>query len=726
MATDNIARSLATRALASEPRSFAELATARLAADIERIDSVGHAQPGLGAATYVRDERATAELMQTHPSACFAAEGGYFRLLGTADAFVTPEMFGCPEYSPGINQQPYIQAAVDYCISAGLKGVYFPQPRYELWSPARVGYAPGDGYSNTNHTGNFIVVRNGAMTLIGKHGQRTILHCKGPNGGDMLTDYQVVSVSGYGGDCIWRGAALKLCGTVSAYGPREADEKLSHLNIKDLVFLTDMVGTQNTDWPAYAPSHPSGARENSWDVSNKGIYTQQDRQHGDMRFENVDMIGWLGEAFYLPGSFAAPDLTVGSKVTMRNCVVKHTNGQALNPGGPLVLDIDGFYAENCSAGWEGGAAIGQSRIVNAHFRNCRAASAAGSNSLESALRPDGTMPVCVVDILCENCGQFYAGSFLQGRLRLIDTSLTLKTVTETQRITGIHLDVTVINHARGLGYAVQFDGLSIPGSKMIDRNVIRLAVHRTKEAETAGHACAALVNQIGSLGPGNVVYARGLAHQPGGSTSTSDNYVSIIDEGIAVSSANYGTTFDPTVTSSPDMSSGYMRAAGFSQGWSRSTVNLPSRTNYGHGAEITIAHMDGAHTNKIMEVKDGTIVRALISYKNATRFRCDHAKARWEVINPPAPFKAVAQINLEATPLGGETGPYRISAPGCRGYFQADVSSGYGVSLPAGLVVSAVRADTDAINFWVRNLNGADPIGPLTFTFTGFWSLLAA
>jgi len=351
------ARAIALRASAQTPRTFALLSASTLSAQVDRIDSSGHTKRGLGAASYVCDERANAALVAAHPAAAFTGAGGrHFRLLGTPDGFVTPEMFGCPAYVPGVNQQPYIQAAVDYAAATGLRGVYISQSVYELWAPPRMAPA-GSGYNGTNHSGDFIVISEVAMVLQGKHGNRAKLHFKGPNGGNLQTDYQVVSMTAYVGDVIWRGNGIKMTGSVSASKTRPAEGNLCHLILRDLILFSDAVGVPNNSWPAWPLSRdPTGVGENCWDVSNKGIYCQADVHIGHLTVENLDVIGFLGECIYTPSAYLSGPAS--SRVVMRNMRMLHSNGQAINPNGPASFDIDGLYAENCALGIEGwGASI---------------------------------------------------------------------------------------------------------------------------------------------------------------------------------------------------------------------------------------------------------------------------------------------------------------------------------------------------------------------------------
>jgi hypothetical protein len=129
-----VARAVASQAAGSSGLTFKELGRATL--PFSRIDSSGYDAAGQGRGTYVADDLATQALFEAHPLAVFLGSGNrFFRLVGDERGFVTPEQFGCPPYAPGVNQRPFIQAAVAYAEAVGLNGVLFAQPRYELWAP---------------------------------------------------------------------------------------------------------------------------------------------------------------------------------------------------------------------------------------------------------------------------------------------------------------------------------------------------------------------------------------------------------------------------------------------------------------------------------------------------------------------------------------------------------------------------------------------------------------
>ncbi|MEG8222612.1 hypothetical protein OSJ57_18595 [Sphingomonas sp. HH69] len=470
-----------------------------------------------------------------------------------------------------------------------------------------------------------------------------------------------------------------------------------------------------------AATHPAGLRENCWDTSNKGIYCDQAYQIGDMHFENVDITGFLGEAFYTGSTWSQPDWTVGNKCYLRNVSVRHTNGQALNPNGPLLLDVENFYAENCGFTWEGWGGGAYSRLVNAYFRKCGSGGISGSVIYDNPLRRDGSQPVCIIDAVFEDCGEIYIGSYVHGRMRLIDTSLAFVAQSDTMAIKNNDLDVTLQVHTRDLNQAVRFSGRGTAGLKTISNNTVRLNVIRSKEAEAGGYKCSAMLNQTGSLGANNLVYLRGYARSIGSTTDVVDNYVGIVDAGMDTNWNWFGVPFDPTTTPSPKMGAGWMSPTTFSSKATYSGVNLPSTALFPNNAEIVVEHRDAGNASKLVAIRDTGVERVLVGYKDTAKFRCNKYKLKWDLVNA-VPYKSVtANIDIGLTALGELSGPYTISAPGCRPHHRVSVALAQSNMMPAGFVMDAVRAETDTVTFWIRNIDGTDPADPAPANFTARW-----
>jgi hypothetical protein len=679
--------------------------------------SSGFSSTGQGAALYVSDSLATAALAAAFPEACKAsADNVYFRLLGTEDGFITPEELGCPIYAPGTNTQPLIQKAVSYCKAVGLKGVKFPQNKYELWVPARtsafVDYAANDGH--------YIVVDLWACSLISTHPRGTTFDCKGPTGGSALTDYVVLNEPlHYGGDVIWRGAAVKLSGTVNSPGyPNPGDDALSHLYMKGIRFFTGITAALNPAWPCWPPSRGAG-RENAWDTSMKGVYCQNDKYVGNITLIDCTIDGFLGENIYCGGG-----LTSNQRLLVRNFTSKNTNGSCFNPNGPRSTDVDGAYCENAVGVMEGWLGWEYGRFVNVHAKGCGGGGEIkGGYEYNGSLRPDGTMPRAEVDVLFESCGRTYLGNFIHGRVFLIDGFAELRQQSPTMVVENMNIDLVVMAHKASINSAVRVLGDETAANANLRNNTIRLDLRRSKEAQTSGFQVNAALEQKFLVGVNNYIYARGqCASLSGGITSFSGTYVSLVDVGLDRSNTSASAVpFDPTVTSSPDFGAHALRGATFSGAAGVYTVNLPPVTSFNEGDELSLDHIDGTKTAHFMEVRDAgvTYPKALVGFKDRARFRCNRVSGRWDLIQTPYARRVTASVDITSTALGAESGPYTITAPGCRAYHSIEVRP---PALVTGFIVSAVRAETDQIKFWVRNIDGANPADPAAQTFTAnFW-----
>jgi len=697
-ALDFTARALALRAAAHTPLSFAELAQARLPAHVTRIDSNGFAAVGLGAGTYVSDELADAALHAAHPAAVFAgAEGRHFRLAGDAHGYITPEQLGCPAYAPGTDQRPYIQAAIEYAETVGLGGVVLSQRVYELWAPARTWDGVSSFFLQSNQTGNFIVIR-GRVALIGSHPLRATLHCKGPTGGSLQTDYQTFAGTNY----IWRGSGIKLASPYISWQATQPAENLPAVRLENIVLFSDAVGEKDAAWPS------TQANPNSWDITNKGIYFQNDYQEGVVHAENVDIVGFLGECIY-----TNYDETCG--LIGRNLVMKHTNAQALNPNGPGVFDIDGLYAENCGFSLEGWTGSRGGRIVNAHFKDCGAGGIAGSTIYDTPLRADNSQPLLYLEAVFENCVAIRIGSFTKGRLHLIDTQLNCSETYANEQKRDIFIEAHIEAHKAHIDGAVAIAANAGSAGGTVENVHVRAHLTRSQYAVDNTKFFNALVRTSGSLGPNCAVELSGsetFGTMVGNTGTWGGTRLKVIDRGIHLNSfGNQAIAFD--AMSNPVIEPGWvwLRPTFTAGSAAQQTCALPATTNFGDGHEVTIEHRDGGAPNATLLV-DG---RALLGYKDRVRLRCNKLFARWDIVQAPAPRKASASIDIAATALGAESGPYTIALPGCRPNLPAQVlppAAGAG-----GFVVSAVRAGTDQVLFWVRNIDGANPSDPAAATW---------
>jgi hypothetical protein len=716
-ALDFTARALALRAVAQTPLNFQELTQARLPASVTRIESNGFAQAGLGAGVYVADELADEALRAAHPEAVFeGGSGRFFRLAGDHHGYITPEQLGCPEYAPGTNQQAYIQAAIAYVEAVGLKGVLLTRPKYELWATARNGGAVNI-FVHTDYSGHFLVVR-GRVAIHSSVPGRTTLHFKGPTGGSLETDYQTLTgthPSYPGVTLIWRGSGILVTSQVAANAAAADPATLNMLDLRDVNLLSDAVGSHDVAWPA------TTLNPNSWDVTNEGVRFQPDVQHTVSHLENVEIRGFLGECIYGMGAYGNNSVRCG--IVGRNLRMFGSNASALNLNGAHVSDFDGVYAENCSFTMEGWAGWEVGRIVNATFKDCISGGLSGGNIYYADLRPDNSQPFCSVDMKMENCGVFYAGSMLKGRLHLIDTRLALVENGNIIPLTDVDLDVTCEVNKGGAAEAITLSSHASAPPKSIENVQVRALVTRSQYAMANNIIFNSAVGLSGSFGPNCTIRLRGdHGGKLGALTaiygSLTDYRAKVIDEGLyGTGNQSLGFTgapaFNAVTTPTPEFGYCFLNATfGGSAISGVYPVTPPATTMFNDGHEVIIEHNTSSCPNAFLLVGG----KVLVGYRQRVKLRAKKLHNRWDIIEAPPPIRATASIDIASTGLGTESGPYTIAVPGCRPNMIAQVVP------PAagapGFVVSAVRPDADLVKFWVRNVESADPADFAAATWT--------
>lgn len=658
------------------------------------VESAGHSSVGVGQAVYGSDKLATVELAANHPRACFTAQNGkVFRLLGDSDGFITPEQMGCPTSATGVNQRPAIQAALDYCRAAGLNGVKFSQQCYELWAPPRTGEY-GD---ETDHSGCFLVVEGWPCALVGLHPLRTTLDCKGPSGGSLQTDYQILSSTQYGGDVIWRGHGIKLAGTVPLSQAQPPTQQLASVILNRVILRTDAVAVGNTASPAY-PASRNPSRVNCRDLSNNAIACQSGVHTGDICAENSELTGFLGDVIQSPAGYTA-------KVRLTASALRNANGYALYLNGPRILDVQDFAAENCGFSLGGYSGL-DSSTIKGRFTRCGSGGLDSAKALPSGLRADGSAPSHHIEVTFENCGEQRLGSYTSGTIKAVDTAIGLAPANTGQVVRNVDIDLTTIVHKANLAYAIRYAGtFGVAGA--VAYTQVRLNMQQSANAMTNNFSVGVMMSQSGSIGQGNYLYARGAPTRVGTTSGVFDNYVALIDDGLDLKSSAALTSFDPSTTPYPDMGSAALQCSSFSAGNGVYPVNLPSTAMYPDGAQIIIEHRELTRQQALVEFMDGYVRRTLLGYKDRVVLRCNKQLNRWDLLRVPHPRSSGALVALPLTEPGAESGPFTLAAPGCRPWHCVEIAPSGSLN---GFCISAIRADTDSIQFWAKNLTGASAI----------------
>lgn len=257
------ARSDATKALARSVRvdTFLSLSSVSIDPAIATFTTGGYSNTTDGGALYIADALATAALATAHPRFCKqSGNGRYFRLSGGS---VTVEQGG----ASGIgNDQPAMQATIDYALAVGIQEVRFTRSAYEAWSPVRTDTANW-------HQGHMLYIPKGNISLVGPKGGATIIYKNSAGGSnDIVTQ----TFTGTGSLANWKGCGIWF----------EPATNQDFFRIENLI----IDGTST-----YSPADRSNV-----DLTHKGVACWNSCQR--MTMYNVTLKNWGGEIFYIGGN----------------------------------------------------------------------------------------------------------------------------------------------------------------------------------------------------------------------------------------------------------------------------------------------------------------------------------------------------------------------------------------------------------------------------------------
>ena len=432
-----IAEQLAREATAAAPRLFASLAVAGLPASVSKIDSTGYDADGRGGASYISDELATAALAKAHPLACFAGEGNrFFRLIPDVQGFITAEQMGCPPYKPGLNVQPYIQAAIDYAHAMkphGIRGVAFGQEKYELWTPRRkegVNNPPG---GPGDYSGFPILIRRkialkaapGGTQLIRKkwNGRDPAEWNTGAEGETAQPiDFVHAKTEVAQGGWFWRGGMFCLVHT-TRQGPN--DPRSYGIDYTDLAGIafegrwrleggiprSTFLGQYYHQGDPYSVGKLEPATGFGWDWSDKPLWFSNLGWTGDVTFDHLEISGFRGEMVYQGGE-------LHGSIRGRRLLLENSDGNGLNPG-PVYckdgkagrLEIEHLTIRNCFQAFEGGSGRGVAHMGLIELSDCNKGGILHPGDYNQDPMTMAVKPILTIDRVVTSC----TGLVEQGR-----------------------------------------------------------------------------------------------------------------------------------------------------------------------------------------------------------------------------------------------------------------------------------------------------------------------
>lgn len=394
--------------------SFATAASLTIPAGANLVQTSGYSVNGTGFAQYVYDPTVNAAFVAAYPRASFVTANGLgYRL---AALQVTPEQFGA--VGDGVsNDQPAIQAALDYCAKAGITRIVFTQPAYAIWATPRTSPLSAE-FARDGHP----LVVTSTMAMVSAL-QNTDLVFYGLNGSDPeTTGFSVIKENA--GDAtaatLWRGGGVFMLGDVGTSTPTS----IKSFHVENMSWLGQRKRTvTRTNGDQGYPAVPSDPVHH-WDLTDKGFWNQ-DTAIGPVTGKNWNIIGFKGEVFYI-GGYGPP------KIILENCQISTTNGDAFNPGGTGHYELI-----NCTIGdsfqcIEGLSGASGAKLTNTKFYDSVQAFLVGAPGNSQFLYnyafahrdPTKDMPwVEMNGVTFENVGYVNLGSYIRGTISATDSPI---------------------------------------------------------------------------------------------------------------------------------------------------------------------------------------------------------------------------------------------------------------------------------------------------------------
>ena len=475
---------LANRTAQTLPALFVNLNQQSPSDEVLLLASTGYKEPGKGAARYVSDALCTELLLSAHPRFVFkTANNRIFRLLPESGSIAVEQ--GGSASDGTTNDQPAIQAAIDYAHAAGAGELRFESPKYRIDCPPRL--SPIDSkYAEDGHP---LVIRK-TLALRGCAGPRTVLDFRGLDGADPEEEWQLVAKSSSDPTlAVWRGGGLFLKGDVP--DPGEGKRTIARLEVERMILNGNRKNTGQWTYPA------NPVTGDGWDDTDRGLWVQ-DCYVGEIHFRDTDMIGWKGEIFYLAGSANAVE-----KVSLERCTFRTTNGSALN-----AATMCEFFATDCSFGdcFQAQEDVSKRRAVyrNCQFHDCDhmgVGSGATGGVFYALAYPtrDPNLPPPLT--LLDNCEfrsirSVVIASWVRGHIRTIDCTVSVNG-SSGMALRDTDLTIEAWLDRKNAIHALTFTGVAslaepVPNApagvyKLPPSNVrLRLSHHRTRLAKDNG------------------------------------------------------------------------------------------------------------------------------------------------------------------------------------------------------------------------------------------------
>lgn len=674
---------------------FTQFAQQNIKPGTDIVHTTGRSTMGIAAGSYVADGLANAALYNAHPRFVGQSSNGrYFRAL-PADGQLSVDLGGAA--GDGIaNDQPAIQAAVNYAEAVGIGTIVFSASEYRLFCPVRTS-EPAGAQSEHFYDGLPIVISTPLILKSIRHGGSRLVF-RSTDGSERGANYQLVNSPSTGLPTVWRGGGIFLkCPMTppARYADRPA------LTLQDLTLDGGIERSSYFGWPA-RPSDGDG-----WDITDKGIWVEGDRFSGDIRLIRSVVTGFRGELVYQAGAG-------NGELYIRSSQLANTNGNLFQACG-TNLDIDGLVGFNGFQAYEGWSGR-RGRIVNAVFEDCM--QTGGLSGGRFSLGPfnniptrmdDGEVPWLSLDAEFRNCGPVRLGSWVRGRVKLTDSYLQFDGNYIYRE--GLHdVDLDVIAQADKVDgqTPVVLMGSSTPGKQTLSDIRIRLSCWRSRSARAAGRVHTQPVSYFGSIGTNVIVeFSSGEARRNSGPAGNPLNDVT--DNLPCFRQNRWARTANDWAGTSHDVAAGpqivprgdFMAVFAPTPGsW---PASLPT-TGIGHGHELTMRNISAPGTFIVIAASGGGAslpARRTIAPGERISLRFDSEIGLWLETSAPSPLRNVSALATAAIPSGGVSPEQSVACIGAaQGMAATAVPS---IDLGADFEVIGVRAVADAVRFRLRN-----------------------
>ncbi len=686
---------------------FTNLGSRMVDTSVNTVVTGGYATAGVGGGRYVCDALATGALASAYSRFCKqSADGRYWRV-ALVDGFVPVAaggVIGSDTVDYSANHQPGLQEACAYAGAVAGAGVLLDKRNYALWCPA----APGSITTTTAAYGAvhpLIISSN--LAIRSAVGTGSYLWRRTPTGGDpaAVGAWQTLGAGQY-----WRGGMFWIAGAVSA--PADWNQRAA-LTLDNVHLRGGVPQAADGGGGNFRASDGGG-----WDLTDKAVCAATDnpvRYVGDIRFVgDCSIDGFGGELLYQGGGN-------GGQVYQRGRLkLSNSNGDGLSPGGfgtAYRLDIDWVEIENCYQGIEGWT--GHRGRIRGRITNCPHAAfslqggkpSAGTRSAyyNPARIISTEAPLGQIDLICQNSGPAYPGSWLTGKLTCIDTQLIIGTPVYADGMYGLDLESVQMVVDQNTNAAVSFIGSGTAGEQLVKNNRIRsLAFDRTEAAVAAGRFANTVI-WYGSLGKDNRIDS--LTCDSGSSlpqlASTTPDYAPVIRAVPLLSPGGGGNCLvnaqtTPTIPWNGPLvwlnSTTPTVAAGFAVTMSHSNVQP--------GQEVRLRNITSQAMFRLGTSNTRMKRAAVIKPNSSLLLRSDGSM--WELVEggvEPMTFAQAITFQTAAAPIPANavSDETSVSAPGVTRGDRVEVTLP-AADIPADALLYA-RATTDAIKVRCKNLN---------------------